>query len=320
MREAGSLAASRANGFIITCPYNKIAPAIIFDTDGDVVWRSAAPAPTQCSRALMDWNGEYMWMMVGNPGDGGAMGDVRRVRMDGSGAEQIPGLSRAHHDFAVLPGGGAAFLLFQETGYRSYLVERSPEGTLTTLAKLDGTTYLSPATDKYHANALRYHARDDSYTVSDLYVGSIAKLNRQGKVQWQLGGCDPAASQCATADLGGNHGHDLLANGNVLSFSALNGNGAASTSPVYEQSFSQQGAQLTAKLAWSYVGQHTSLIFGDVQRLPSGNTLVTYSTEAVIQEISPAGELVQTLTVDLGQRVNSIGYASFRESLYGPPQ
>jgi hypothetical protein len=312
---AGSSAASRSNGFVITCPYNKAGPALIVDSDGDVVWWS--DAPLHCSRALMDWSGEYMWMLAANPTNG-APGEVRRVRMDGTGAEEISGLDKSHHDFAVLPGGVVAFLVWDTTNDQaSLLVERSPTGALTTVAHLGAGTYLTPSTiGRYHANALRYHASDDSYTVSDLDLPGITKFNRQGTVQWQVGAvCQGApASQCATADIAGAHGHQLLDNGNLLYFAALNGSGASSTPSVSEYRLGLTGGALTATLAWSYTAQSLSTVLGDVQRLPNGDTLVTVSTATIIQEVTPSGDVVQSLSSD-GQ----FGYASFRESLYGPP-
>ncbi|HEY3496637.1 MAG TPA: hypothetical protein VGK73_18185, partial [Polyangiaceae bacterium] len=66
---------------------------------------------------------------------------------------------------------------------------------------------------------------------------------------------------------------------------------------------------------WSYMNEGRSVTLGDVQRLPNGNTLVTYSTDGSIHEITPAKELVQSLG-DAAQ----LGYSTFRETLYGPPQ
>jgi hypothetical protein len=57
----------------------------------------------------------------------------------------------------------------------------------------------------------------------------------------------------------------------------------------------------------------TSNVLGDVQRLPNGNLLVTFSTSGQIHEIDRAGKLVMKLTA------SSYGYSEFRESLYGPP-
>jgi hypothetical protein len=314
-RVAGATAATRSNGFILICPYDKIAPALIVDTDGDVVWWS--DAPLHCSRALMDWSGAYMWMLAANPTNGGP-GEVRRVRMDGTGVEEIAGLDKSHHDFAVLPGDVVAFLVWDTTNDQaSLLVERSPDGTLTTVARLGAGTYLGPILTRYHANALRYHASDDSYTVSDIYLGGITKFNRQGAVQWQVGvSCQGApASQCATAPVEGSHGHQLLDDGNVLFFSALNGTSDPKPPSVSDYSVGLAAGTLSAKLAWSYTSQSMSFVLGDVHRLPNGNTLVTFSTDTIIQEVTPAGDVVQSLSSD-GQ----FGYTSFRESLYGPPQ
>jgi len=57
----------------------------------------------------------------------------------------------------------------------------------------------------------------------------------------------------------------------------------------------------------------TSNVLGDIQRLPNGNYLVTFSTSGQIHEISPSGTLVAKFTA------NSFGYSEFRESLYGQP-
>jgi hypothetical protein len=64
-----------------------------------------------------------------------------------------------------------------------------------------------------------------------------------------------------------------------------------------------------------YAGGHSSLNLGDVQRLPEGNTLVTYSNDSIIHEIDPQGNLV--MEIDGGGY--AFGYASWRPSLYEPP-
>jgi hypothetical protein len=313
----GESFATRADGFVVT---STDSDAVIIDSDGIVVWRT--DVGTWPSRAHMDWDGEYMWAASGTvaPSD---LGTVTRVRMDGSDAEQIPGLGSNHHDFAVLPGGTTAFLMWtgDKTQQTSDLVERSPDGTLRTVATLDGTTLLTSATS-FHANALRYYARDDSYTVSDLYTQVISKMNRQGGVEWQVGGC-AASSLCANTSFWGNHGHELLENGNLLYFSANYAMGHGMPSPVNEYSLSQQSGYLTATLEWSYEGQFGSDNFGDVQRLPNGNTLITYSiyytedsnfAQGTLLEVTPMGTVVRSVTG------STFGYSTFRPTLYGPPQ
>jgi hypothetical protein len=312
---AGDGFAARSNGFIVTCMGSD---ALIIDSDGAVVWWTVA---TSCSRAHMDWAGEYMWTMYGSaaPSNGGL---VTRVRMDGSDPEQITGLERAHHDFAVLPGGIGTFVVWSadQSQQTSDLVERSPDGTLRKVATLDGAT-LSTSATLFHTNALRYYARDDSYTVSDLYAG-ISKLSRQGALQLQfVGSCIAALdlSRCASVQIPiGNHGHELLDNGNLLVISSFN-----LPSPINEYSFSLDQGVLTATLVWMYQSQVDNQHFGDVQRLANGNTLVTYSwyntpdsnsALCTIQELTPTGTVVRGVTGDVG------GYSTFRDTLYGPPQ
>jgi hypothetical protein len=63
-----------------------------------------------------------------------------------------------------------------------------------------------------------------------------------------------------------------------------------------------------------------TVVLGDVQRLPNGNTLITYSQNGEMREISPTGQLVQTVQTfnETGTR-RAFGYADFRPTLYGPP-
>ena len=67
----------------------------------------------------------------------------------------------------------------------------------------------------------------------------------------------------------------------------------------------------------------TAQNLGDVQRLPGGNTLVTYSNDdSVIHEIThDQGNPRLVLEIDLGAEMRgpSLGYSMWRETLYGPP-
>ena len=75
-------------------------------------------------------------------------------------------------------------------------------------------------------------------------------------------------------------------------------------------------ATSTATHVWEYEGGVNTAIFGDVQRLPNGNTLVNYGTGRVIHQVDPDGNLVQSMTWDL---VSAVPYVDWRSSLYGPP-
>ncbi len=315
-------AAAQARGFIVTSGGfpGAVQAAYVIDADGDVVWW--APSPKECSRALLDWEGANLWMVATNPAGVNA-GALSRIGMDGEGAVSgIEALSNAHHDIAVVPGGIVAALVWNVDGSQSSdLVERSPDGTLRTVVRIGEDLFESQtSSEDFHPNAIQYHPADDTYTVSDLNARAIVKVTRQGKPIWQIGGeCEEAAApKCASIELSGNHGHHLLDNGNLLYFQAT-----SAQSIVHELELTETPSSLTVNEVWSYSDPlQSSLVLGDVQRLPNGNTLVVYSTDGVMHEVSEAGEIVQTLKADAPDGTSlytDFGYANFRETLYGPP-
>lgn len=312
-------AAAQARGFVITSIGTSfgggggggaVQMAYIFDADGDVVWW--APAPTGCSRALMNWEGTDMWMLELNVDNQG--GEMRRVSMDGMDVENnVEGLSKIHHDFTVLPGGIVAGPSWTTTGRDppSDLIERSPDGTIETVVRIDENVYQSST---YHTNAIVYYAADDTYTLGDRNPNAFVKISRTGEVLWQFGGsCTNApAAKCVAGNWQVNHGHHLLPNNHFVFFN--NGGGMSGSSIAYEYAFTETATSLSAEMVWSYdAADADSMVLGDIQRLPNGNTLVIYSNDGQMHEVTPSGDLVQVISA------SSFGYANFRETLYGPP-
>lgn len=281
-------------------------PVFIFDMDGDPVWWS--DAPVSCSRALMDWEGKNMWMMELNVDGGG--GELRRVSMDGTDVENnVQGLSNAHHDLTVLPGGIVATVLWTSGGESaSDLVERSPDGTIKKVVTLNSSIYAQGGMG-FHANSILYHPKDDTYTVSDRYPNLYVKLSRTGQLIWQFGGSNPVGEFISGGSWQVNHGHHLLDDGTMLIFN--NGSGTGS-SPVIGFQLNEDTTK-TATEVFRYTSSSNSIVLGDVQRLPNGNTLITYSVSGVIHEVKPDGTLVQVF------QTGSLGYSMWRETLYGPP-
>jgi len=275
--------------------------AFILDADGEVVWWT--PAPSGAGSARMNWEGTEMWISAVN--NGGIGGEMRRVSMDGLEVEaSVAGLEEAHHDFTVLPGGRIVTIMHRDGGC-SRIVQRDPDGTITDVVANVSTLY-EPVRD-CHPNAIHYHPEDDSFTLSDRNPNLFVKFSRSGELEWQFGGMN-ALGPFMPGEWQVNHGHHLLENGNFLFFN--NGLGARS-SPVLE--FELDPSAGTATQVWSYESDKSSSTLGDVQRLPNGNTLVTYSNAGVMHEVDPDGELVQSLAT------GSLGYATHRPTLYGPP-
>lgn len=275
----------------------------IFDQDADVVWWW--PGPAMAPRARMSWDGQSMWTLAANPA--GTEGEVRRVSMDGL-AEQanVSGLEQAHHDFTVLPDGTVVAIAYGDQGPEgcSSIIARAPNGQLTTLVEDVSTLY--PATVDCHPDAIQYDPMSESFTIAVAGENLFVNFDRLGNANWQFGGTS-ALTTHLPGTWQGNHGHQLLQNGNLLFFS--NDDGLQSLALEYRLNV----GSLSAMEVWRYSGGQGSSILGDVQRLPNGNTLVTYSLQGVIEEVRPAGEVVQTFAT------SALGYVTYRRSLYGPP-
>jgi hypothetical protein len=258
-----------------------------------------------------------MWMLALNVGNTG--GEMRYVSMDGqTGENNVSGLSGAHHDFTVLPGGIVAAMVWASSGAdpESNLVERAPGGTATTKFRIGsnlyagGPSFMGGAPDSYHCNYVVYHKSDDSYTIADRNPNLVVKVTRSGNPVWQIGGdCSGApAPKCASGTWKVNHGHDFDPNGNMLLFN----NGQSGAAHVFEFQITDSGSFGITTVKDFTSGNYSSNSMGDVQRLPNGNTLITYSRAGVIMEVDPSWATVQTIN-------GEFGYADWRETLYGPP-
>ncbi len=314
-------ASAEAPGFIIAGGgFGSSAPVAIIDADGAVVW--TAPAPANTSRARMDYEGANMWMIAANASNSG--GDLRYVSMDGltSGAN-LSGLSNVHHDFSVLAGGAIAVLSWVGSGLdqESDLLERSSDGSVKTLFHVGSNLYaggqsaFGGGAHSYHANSVAYHATDDSFTIGDRNPSSFVKVGRDGSLRWQFGGSCSAAKAplCVPGTWQVNHGHQLLDDGTFLFFNNTL-YGKTSPSSALEFMLNASTSFSASELEhWSGDGAEHSDTLGDVQRLPNGNTLVTFSNDGVIYELDPTWKVVQSLSA------SSFGYSEWRPTLYGPP-
>jgi hypothetical protein len=141
----------------------------------------------------------------------------------------------------------------------------------------------------------------------------FVKIRRTGQLVWQFGGSNPRG-QAFTGSMSWqvNHGHHLLPDGTFIFLNNGPMSGGNAAALVYNLNTTNWTA---TKASWEYRPGVNSPVLSDVQRLPNGNTLVTFSPAGQIHEVSPSGQLVQRLT----SSSNSFGYAEFRKTLYGPP-
>ncbi len=280
-------------------------PAFIVDADGDYVWWFDIGSDVSSSRMTED--GKYMWIRNVNVQGGNPM--VVRVSMDGMDVQRFDINSEfgdGHHDLTVLPDGTVGFIQFDKNRGCDAIVERAPDGT---------THQVINAQDAHgstmcHVNAIHYFAGDDTYTFGDLDQNCYMRVTRQGKVLWVLGG----AKNSFTGDgatWSRQHGFHEISPDRMLMF---NNGDVGQNSIAYELQLDLTAH--TATRVWHYDGGSTSFVLGDVQRLPNGNTLVTYTTSGLMHEVDPDGKLVRSLAWDIG---GATSYTQYRDSLYGPP-
>ena len=186
------------------------------------------------------------------------------------------------------------------------LVERADAtGTFTTVvADMQDRLHLST----FHTNSVHYYATDNTYTVGDRNPSLFVKLSRSGQLIRQFGGSNPKDQSKFFTGVPTwlvNHGHQLLSDGTFLFFN--NGSNEA-------WGYTLDTTKMTATEILGYTASGaTSNVLGDIQRLPNGNYLITFSTSGQIHEVTSSGTLVAKFTSA------SFGYSEFRESLYGAP-
>lgn len=293
--------AERATPGFIESVYLVDGPAFIIDQDGDYVWWSGSG---EMGRAEQSYDGKYMW--IGNVNVSGGAGRVHRVGMDGTGDTDFPEFGDYSHDLTVLPDETVGFI--QHDGHMcDDIMERAPDGSVREIINVHDA---HGGTAICHTNSIHYHADDDSYTFSDLNQNTYVKVTRAGEVVWILGGTTSQFTGDG-AEWTREHGHELIAPDRLLFF---NNNEGSQSSLAVEVKLDFDA--MTATRVFQYDGGFSSVIYGDVQRLDDGNTLVTYSVAGVVHEIGPDGALVRSFETPVG---GAFGYATFRTSLYGPP-
>lgn len=315
---------ARTGGFVLTTGGYGGTGAYILDADGAVVWYVVGPADP--GRAHMDYEGKNMWIMSLNPVTA-PLGQLQFVSMDGQTRnDRVDGFEYAHHDFVVMPEGRIATMVWRiETdpdqpaqpfgrSIESDLIVRAADGTITTAFGIGSNLYTSD--EPFHANALHYIPKDDSFTISDRAPAVIVNVRSSGQVQWQLGGsCVDAPvgpAKCVAGSWLDTHGHHLLSDGSLLVFNNF-ASEDVEESRILEFDLSTAAESVDVIPVKEYVGTHKTAILGDVQRLPNGHTLITYSTAGKLVEVDAQWNVVQTFTS------SGFGYAEWRPSLYGPP-
>lgn len=163
------------------------------------------------------------------------------------------------------------------------------------LSETDPSTLLagSGPVDPLHPNSVVQLA-DGNLLLSLRNTDTVYKINpRTGAILWRLGG--PRSDFTFLNDPLGRFSHQhfarILPNGELLLFD--NGNGH--TPPLSRAvQYRLDETARTATLTWEYRHSppHYSRAAGSVQRLPSGNTLISWGLSGLNTEVRPDGTIV----------------------------
>ncbi|NQT79563.1 MAG: aryl-sulfate sulfotransferase, partial [Candidatus Aminicenantes bacterium] len=155
-----------------------------------------------------------------------------------------------------------------------------------------------------------------AYYVGSLNFNCIFKIDRStGDTLWRLGG-EESDFTMTTGDENwfySQHQFQVLDDG-LLVFN----NGPYAETETRASEYELDLEQFTIGLRWEYQPDPPLGIyaFGDVWRLPTGNTLITWSSAGQIDEVTPEGELVWRLNAELGA---GFGYVVWTDDLYSVP-
>jgi len=133
---------------------------------------------------------------------------------------------------------------------------------------------------------------DDNLLLCSRAIDEVTKIDRRtGEFIWRMGGKFCKNNEFVFTDdpLNGfshPHGISRLANGNLLLFDNGTLHHAASRAVEYEVDEEKK----TAKMVWQYSQDTQTEFMGFVQRLPDGNTLISWgSTTPAFTEVRPDG-------------------------------
>jgi len=317
------------DGFVIISLIGEPFVEAILDQDGDYVWfHRVAPGTQMVTRARLSVDGRSVLYLRENevycPCDEYEPANhIVRVSLDGSVVEEIP-IGNGHHDFDELPDGTLAVVtadVREANGLwvqGARILEIAPDGQTRMPWSLwdhdhcpDWMVGEDANCDWVHANAIDYDPREDVYYLGMAGTSSIWKIRREdGQVLWQLGAGSPDFEVVdeETRWFSGQHQFDVTDRGLIVF-----DNCAGPSTRVVEYQLDELTG--TAREIWQHVPVEGFMVYamGEVRRIESDLTLVTWSTAGQVDLITDEHEVIWRLNVEMGA---GFGYSSWLGSLY----
>ena len=305
-------------GLVLTTLLAAPSAAVMVDGRGRYRWwHVLEDDDLTTNRARMSHDGASVLLRL-DERDGPSQG-LRRVAFDGTELDAVDVCPEAHHDFAELPDGTVAVLCHDtrkidgESIVGDRLVEVAPDHTTTDVWFVwdhwdyDPIQGQDPHWGYAHANALDHQAETDTYTLSTRKLDTIFHIHRpDGAVSWRFGGdqSDFVPADALTSLPTSQHQHQLLGD-RLLVFD--NGPPTELASRAVEYTLDTESWTTTE--AWWYWPDPPlySYAYGDVERLPDGSTLVTFSVSGQMDLVDEVGALRWRMNAQFG---GALGYAT----------
>ncbi len=159
--------------------------------------------------------------------------------------------------------------------------------------------------DWTHTNSLMTHDDTGEWTVNSRHWDATTRLNADGSVKWMVGGpVDSFAFGPDTAWVNHAHMSDAWAD-RLLLFD----NGNHREDPISRAvEYRVDEASGVMEEVWSFDHPDGGYVthLGDARRLPGGNTLISWSPDGLLTEVTPDGDIVWEARVD--QKIGRIEF------------
>lgn len=294
--------------------------ALVLDGEGRVVW-SYPPEDTGIDlifRARLSLDGKAMLFNTLAP-SASTPGPIHRISLTDASVESV-GITGGHVDFVEFAPHAYATLgweIREIEGRRilgDTLVERAADGTERVvwsvwdhfspdLSVSWPNMYLADTTveDWSHLNGLSYSAEEDAYYVTMTFNNGVARIERaSGAMSWvlSLGSSDFALDDAEQVVLP--HSAERLADGGLLVFNR--GDATVRDSPAFVTELAIDEEAASAPTRWQYTDPEGLQVafLGSAQRLPGGNTVISWGSAGQVDEVTPEGEVAWRVTGAIG--------------------
>ena len=324
-----SVNAAKRKGLIITQDKDFTPTAVMYDMEGRPVWYSAhGLGRIGDTRLVAGVN-----VLAQSMGDTNAHSPIAlEIDLAGrtvwQGPDQPPlSITGAHHHhFDKLASGNYLTVRSLQIGFvvGDQVVEMDRSGK--DVWTWNTYEHLRPDTSRddhehflyswTHVNSLAVDAKADAIWINARNLSTVFKVRKStGEILWALGkGGDFAADPAAEYPwFEQPHGLERLPNGNIILYD--NGLLKRGFARAVEYALDEQAR--TSRIVWQYRGGQRGRWFvnywGDADRLPNGNTLITAGTwkqkhHSRLTEVTSAGEVVWEMELPVRSETgNSVG-------------